>query len=73
MDNDNKLVKIIKKKVKAARFKIEYFGTHIEPLEMGNRIIQNIIDRGEPASVVRLGSTETHCACLLYTSPSPRY
>lgn len=62
MDNDIKIVKIIKTSIKAIRFKLEYFDTHIASLEQGNDEIKEIIVRGKPAAVVRLGSTETNCA-----------
>lgn len=61
MDNDLKIVKIIKNSIKTLRFKLEYFGTHIESLEQGNKIIRDIVEQGKPAAIVRLGSVEAHC------------
>lgn len=62
MDNDRKIVKIIKSTIKNVRFRMEYFDKHIPSEEAGNQEIFNLVKVGKPAAVMRLGSTETNCA-----------
>ena len=62
MDNDIKIVKVIKGTIKNVRFSLEYLNKHIPSEEIGNQEINNLIMVGKPAAVMRLGSTETNCA-----------
>lgn len=62
MDNDIKIVKVIKGTIKNMRFSLEYLNKHIPSEEIGNQEINNLIMVGKPAAVMRLGSTETNCA-----------
>lgn len=62
VDNDTRLVKKVKKSIKDIRFYLEYLDKHIPSENKGNQMIYNLVLQGEPAAVMRLGSTETNCA-----------
>lgn len=71
MDNDKKIVKIIKNTIKRVRFSLEYLNKQIPSEEKGNQEIYNLIITGNPAAVMRLGSTETNCAYPWMTGRKP--
>ena len=62
MDDDKKIIKVIKKNIKNIHFSIEYLDKKIPTEEVGNERIRSLIQVGKPAAVMRLGSTETNCA-----------
>ena len=61
MDNDIKLVKVIKKAVKNIKFKVDYHGYSILNGIDGNRRIKERILTAEPTMIARCGATEMRC------------
>lgn len=61
MDNDNSLIRILKKTVKNVKFKIDYQGYSILDAASGNETIKEIIQSAKPAMVARCGATEMRC------------
>lgn len=61
MDNDNKLIRILKKAVKKVKFKLDYRGYSILDAASGNETIRKTIQSAKPAMVARCGATEMRC------------
>lgn len=61
MDNDSKLVRELKKKIKNLKFRIDYRDYSILTEAEGNDRIKNIILRAQPAMIARCGATEMRC------------
>lgn len=61
MDNDNKLIKEIKKVVKNLKFKWDYRDLNVLSEEAGNRKIAEMVLSEKPFAVVRGGATEMRC------------
>lgn len=61
MDNDIKLVKVVKKAVKSIKFKIDYRGYAILNGEDGNDRIKELVLAADPAMIARCGATEMRC------------
>ena len=61
MDNDIKLVKVIKKAIKNIKFKVNYRGFFILNGADGNDRIKELILAARPAMIARCGATEMRC------------
>lgn len=61
MDNDIKLVKVIKKAVKSIKFNMDYRGLSILNGENGNHRIKELVLAADPAMIARCGATEMRC------------
>ncbi|EOU1150944.1 hypothetical protein C4D39_15325 [Clostridium perfringens] len=61
MDNDNKLVKLIKKIIKKNKFNYEYRNVKILDSNNGNIKISEILSEGKPVMIARCGATEMRC------------
>lgn len=67
-DNDRKVVKLIKKVIKTAAFRVSYIGKKILSAEDGNEKIYNAIESGKPYAVVRYGAVEARCVSVWMSS-----
>ena len=61
MDNDLKIIKLLKRTYKEFKFKLDYHDLYIMPENDGNQYIQKMIIEGGPAFVARGGATEMRC------------
>lgn len=61
MDNDIKLIRVLKKAVKKVKFNIDYRGYSILDATSGNETIKKAIQSTKPAMVARCGATEMRC------------
>lgn len=61
MDNDKKIIKIIKRNIKKIKFAIDYSEMDVLSREKGNYKIASLIKAGKPAKVIRIGATEARC------------
>lgn len=61
MDNDKKLVKQIKQRIKRIKFLFDYRDLSVMPENEGNRTIREMIVNGMPGFVGRGGATEMRC------------
>lgn len=61
MDNDSRLIRMLKRTIKEAKFRIDYRGYSIFDAVSGNRIIKETIQSAKPAMVARCGATEMRC------------
>lgn len=68
MDNDSRLVRTIKRTIKAIKFKIDYRGYSVLGASEGNDSIKDLILTSQPAMVARCGATEMRCVEEYLTS-----
>lgn len=61
MDNDKKLVKLLRQAVKQLKFKFNYRDIAVLPEKQGCKVISDIIYARMPAFVARGGATEMRC------------
>lgn len=61
MDNDNKLIKELKRIYKTMRFNVDYRGFTVMSAVEGNQAIKNIINQNHKYMVARCGATEMRC------------
>jgi hypothetical protein len=61
MDNDRRFVRMLKKKIKEIKFKIDYHAYSILEATQGNEEIKNVILNEKPAMIARCGATEMRC------------
>lgn len=61
MDNDIRLVKVLKKAIKEIKFRVEYHGYNILDAVCGNECIKKLITENKGAMVARCGATEMRC------------
>lgn len=61
MDNDGKIVKIVKKEYKRMRYAWNYRNTNILSAQEGNELIAKIIEASKPAMIARCGAVEMRC------------
>ena len=61
MDNDNRIVKIVKKIIKSIKFKVDYRELDIICSESGNDLIKQMILNAKPTMIARCGATEMRC------------
>lgn len=61
MDNDSRIVKVIKDTMKTVRFRIDYRGYSVMDSSTGNDHIKDIILRNRPSMIARCGATEMRC------------
>lgn len=61
MDNDIKIVKMMKKIIKDLKFKMDYRNIKILPESEGNLTISEMISQCEPFMIARCGATEMRC------------
>lgn len=61
MDNDRKIIKILKQMYKKMQFGLSYYDLDVLPNQVGNELIRTIIEEGNPAFVARGGATELRC------------
>lgn len=61
MDNENKVVRLVKQKIKAMKFKHDYKDLSVLSEKEGNSYIKQLIEMDEPFMVARGGATEMRC------------
>ena len=61
MDNDKKLVKLLRQAVKQLKFKFDYRDVAVLPETQGCKAISDMIYAEKPAFVARGGATEMRC------------
>lgn len=61
MDNDIKIIKILKKFIKNAKFRFDYRNLNILTEESGNQLILDQLVKNKPLMVARGGATEMRC------------
>lgn len=61
MDNDNKVIRLMKQKYKAVKFKFDYRGINIVNEDDGNLQIRKLVSDSDPAMIARCGATEMRC------------
>lgn len=61
MDNDSRIMRIIKEKIKTVRFRIDYRGYDVMDSSTGNDYIKEIVLQNMPAMIARCGATEMRC------------
>ena len=61
MDNDKKLVKLIRKKIKEVKFRYDYRDLDILSGDKGNNLIRHLLRTDKPFMIARSGATEMRC------------
>lgn len=61
MDNDSRIVRIIKDTIKSVKFGIDYCGHYVMDSLTGNDHIKDIVLQDRPAMIARCGATEMRC------------
>lgn len=61
MDNDNKMIHLIKEIAKTGVFKISFFGKKILNENEGNKLIGEWLDSEKPFAIGRFGAVEARC------------
>lgn len=61
MDNDNTVLKCLKKFYKLLKFSVDYRDYTVMDASDGNAVIKGIIQNGNPAMIARCGATEMRC------------